>query len=123
MADVRFKNAAKTKDVKACPCGAWLTHWMQAPIMTRLMRDALHREPIQCANAGCDKDAEDGGHVCAQRKAVTNWLPEADGPFIVPLCSGCNNASNTDWMDLRVEYELVQARPAKWCGTGSTPRR
>ena len=56
---------------------SWREYW----------EDKMKRRFSDCSREGCNRKAEDGGHV-----QKTN----GSSKFIVPLCKECNNPANTD---------------------------
>ena len=83
-----WKNKNGTSE-RSCKCGSWKEHWEN---------NSCKPWPLNCCASDCNGIAEVGAHVIN---------PNCSGEWIVPLCKGCNN--RTDTFALKATSTLVPA--------------
>lgn len=83
-----WKNKNGTSE-RSCKCGSWKAHWEN---------NSSNPWPSSCCVSDCDGIAEVGAHVIN---------PNCRGEWIVPLCKGYNN--RTDTFALKATSTLVSA--------------
>ena len=78
---------------RACRCGTWLDHWLNAMASTRTL----------CAAYDCGNPAEVGAHVYdVARSGGQDW-----SEYIAPLCRGCN--ADREEFELKTGVILIPA--------------
>jgi hypothetical protein len=98
LPDTGWKNKGGTAD-RSCKCGSWKQHWLNF---------SGQPWPEKCSVDGCDKKAEDGGHLY-------NSLSDSMAEVIVPLCKDCNNPENRAVMALKPGVVKVPANQSETC--------